>query len=530
MLCWLSGKGPDGSPQVSHPVIFWMADRLLSAGKPACENKILIRSLYQRATLDSGNLTTSPGLSVAPGGPPALQRSKVLGVALLFLAAITLLEWYSKLDFSLGVFYVFPVLIAAMALTHWQVVLLAAFCAWVRSFFVPELPPIEWGLRFLMAMLAYSGAGLLVAEVNRNRRILSAAFNQVKLEQQMRHEAEDQLRMLADSSPAAILTLNSRSEVLAANRAGHELLGFDEPGSLLGKAIAEHVPVFAGALRVSHGNRAMRTSATSWAKRADGTVFPVTTWFSTYREGGETYLAGILVDISEDVRERERENFRHLYYNNRLLASAVSHEIRNLCLALRVVTSNLGRHPGLDQSPDFAALATLTENLTRVSSLELRRKIDQNAANTDLRSVMDQLRVVIEQDWLDIGGAIHWDLDGVMGPVHADAHVLLQVLLNLSHNSLRAVQETKSPSLFIRVRPAGQDAVIEFTDSGPGIADTSNLFQPFREGSAGSGLGLFISRNLVRSCGGELTFVPTPAGCRFEIMLPLLESMRETAG
>jgi two-component system, LuxR family, sensor kinase FixL len=465
-------------------------------------------------------------MQAPPGTPSRWNRGLVFALALLCLAAVMLSEWYLALDYSLGTFYVFPVLVAGMALSRPQVVLFAAFCAWARSHFVPDLPPIEYWLRFMMAMLAYSGAGLLVAEISRNRRIQAAAFQQLKLEQQMRRDAENQLRMLADSSPAAILTLNSRSEVLAANRAGHELLGFDQPGSLVGKCIADHVPVFAGALRASQGNRAMRTSATSWAKRADGIVFPVTTWFSTYREGSETYLAGILVDTSEDVRERERENFRHLYHNNRLLASAVSHEIRNLCLALRVVSSNLRRQPGLDGTPDFVALTKLIENLTRVSSFELSRKLDQNAANTDLRAVLDQLRVVIEPDWQEVGGTIHWDLDGPMPPVHADAHLLLQVLLNLSHNSLRAVQDVEKRTLFIRVRPAGRDVVVEFVDSGPGISDASTLFQPFRNGSSGTGLGLYISRNLVRSCGGELTFVPTPIGCRFEITLALLEPVQ----
>lgn len=486
----------------------------------------MFRSFYQRTSVgwEADGLAAPPGTeSRAFGGSSPPQRMGVLAAAVASLAAVTLLEWHLALDFSLGVFYVFPVMIASMALTWIQVVLFAAFCAWTRSFFIPEMPVIETWLRFVMALIAYAGAGLLVAEVNRNRRVLSAAFKQVKLEQQMRHEAEYQLRALADSSPAAILTLDSQSVVLAANRAGHELLGFQEPGSLLGRCIADHVPVFAGALRVSQGTRLMRTSASSWARRADGTVFPVATWFSTYREGGETYLAGILVDTSEDVRERERENFRHLYHNNRLLASAVSHEIRNLCLALRVVVTNLRRQPGLEDAPDFVALAALSENLTRVSSFDLRRKIDQNAANTDVRAVLDQLRLVIEPDWNEIGGSIQWDLDGTLPPAHADAHLLLQVLLNLAHNSLRAVQEVEDRRLFVRARTRETDVVIDFVDSGPGIEDASILFQPFRAESSGTGLGLYISRNLVRSCGGDLSFVPAASGCHFEISLPQLE-------
>ena len=72
-------------------------------------------------------------------------------------------------------------------------------------------------------------------------------------------------------------------------------------------------------------------------------MFPIQAWFSVYGHGERRYLAAIVVDTSEDVRVRERENFEHLLDYNRLLAGAVSHEIRNLCSAISVVCSNLSR-------------------------------------------------------------------------------------------------------------------------------------------------------------------------------------------
>ncbi len=443
--------------------------------------------------------------------------------AALALLGVTALEWYSQLDFSLGIFYVFPVLIVATVLNRWQVVLAAALCAWVRGNFTPGLTPIEYSLRFAMAVLAYGGMGLLVGEMNRHQRTISAALMRLKLEQQMRRQAEDQLRIFADSSPAAILTLNAKAEVLAANRAAHELLGFDAPGSLIGRCISEHVPLFAGALRVKEGSRPMRTSAASWAKHFNGTQFPVATWFSTYTEGNARYLAGILVDTSEEVRDRERENFKHIYYNNRLFASSVSHEIRNLCLALRVVTSNLRRKPGMEGAADFDALTTLVENLARISSFELRRSKDQSAAKTDIKAVLDQLRVVIEPDWSDAGGTILLEADEHLPQGHADFHALLQVLLNLSHNSLRAVHGQEQRLLRIRAEHQDDRILIHVLDSGCGVANAASLFQPFREGSSGSGLGLYISRNLVRSFGGELSFVPSEAGAHFLISVSAFE-------
>jgi two-component system, LuxR family, sensor kinase FixL len=159
-----------------------------------------------------------------------------------------------------------------------------------------------------MATLAYSGVGLFVAESTRNRRTALAAYAQIRLEKEIRHRAEDQLKILVESSPAAILTLNYRAEVLGANRAAHEMLGYRFPGELVGRSIADSVPVLAGALRVTT-DMPIRTATSSWARRSSGVTFPVAAWFSTYGEGEERCLAAILVDSSEEAREREQEAF-----------------------------------------------------------------------------------------------------------------------------------------------------------------------------------------------------------------------------
>lgn len=60
-----------------------------------------------------------------------------------------------------------------------------------------------------------------------------------------------------------------------------------------------------------------------------------------------------------------------------------------------------------------------------------------------------------------------------------------------------------------------------FTDAGPGIAHPNRLFQlhPWDSAFEGSGLGVYISRALARSFGGELASVPQAAGARFHLVL-----------
>lgn len=438
------------------------------------------------------------------------------------LAALVALEWYSELDFSLGVLYVLPVLLASTVLARWQVLAAACLFALVRGQFTPpDLSRIEYWLRFVMAVLAYAGSGLLVVEISERRRGLLRAYQRLEQEKSARSRAEDSLRLLAESSPAAIVTLNSRAEVIGANRAAAEVLGYESVEELDGHSLAEHVPIFASALRKSPGGRPLRTSSTSWAQRANGQIFPITVWFSTYGESSARRLAGILVDTSEEVRDRERQAFRHFIDYNRLLAGSVAHEIRNLCSAVRVVSTNLSRRLSLQDDVDFRALNNLVDGLARIASFELETGMEATAYSTDLHQVFDQLRVVIEPDWTDINGTITWNLEDATLRVPADAHALLQVFLNLAQNALRAVQQTPGEmSLAIRAHRDGASVLVNVSDSGPGVHDTSRLFQPFRENSDGSGLGLYISRAIVRTFGGDLRFVPTETGCRFDVTLP----------
>jgi two-component system sensor kinase FixL len=457
-----------------------------------------------------------------------VHRWRVLAFAAAALVLITVAEWYSELDFPLSVFYILPVLIAASVLNRAQIVIAAAGCAYAHGYFLSDLSPAQYWLTLVMALFAYGGAGLFIGELSRNRRALVEAYTQLKIEQQMRYRAEDQLRLLADTSPAAILTLNYRGEVLSANRAAHDLLGVEAPGSLIGKPVSENIPVFAGALRMASESKSVRASASSWARKVNGVRFPVATWFSTYGAGEDRFLAGILVDMSEEVRDRELESFRHFGEYNRLLASAVSHEIRNMCMAIRVVTSNLRMKPGLAQDVDFGALSTLVDSLSRIASFELQNKKEHDSGWCDPRAVLDELRVVITPDWADAGGAIQWDLE-TLPMVHADGHSLLQVFLNLSQNSLRvAVQEGMEPALSVRARVEKNQVKVSLVDSGPGISDPSRLFQPFRPDSDGSGLGLYISRTIMRSFGGDLKHVVTESGCQFDVIVPSLPDRPES--
>jgi signal transduction histidine kinase len=113
--------------------------------------------------------------------------------------------------------------------------------------------------------------------------------------------------------------------------------------------------------------------------------------------------------------------------------------------------------------------------------------------------------------------------------VDADPDQLFRVLNNLARNALQAL-EGRSPNepgrdqIRLTGRREGAVAVIEMSDTGPGVPDAAraHLFDPFVSSTrrGGSGLGLAISAELVRAHGGDLLLVEGTIGATFRITIP----------
>lgn len=457
------------------------------------------------------------------------SKPKMLGLGIGVVATLVLLEWRLNIDYSLGILYVFPVMIAGTVLTSWQIVLAAIFCAYTRGLFITLETPLEHVLRFGMASIAYIGCGLLIRQITESRRTVLAHYASLRFEQTLRRRVEEQLRLLAQSSPAAILTIGAEGEILAANSAAEEVFA-SEPAGLQGKQIEGLLPLFAEALRLPEGISNVRTQASAWGQRLDGQQFPVTTWFSIYGQGDRKRLAAILVDTSNEVREREQAHFDDLVRQGRVLAGAVSHEIRNLCAAIAVVHRNLAESTTLQGNEDFEALSRMTVALAQIATFDLHNKSRAHLAALSLQEFAAEFRVIIEQDWEEAGGTLEWRIPADFPEVRAERQSLLRVLLNLSRNSLRALEDLPEASekrFILEAELRGGGAVLRVSDTGPGLADPQSVFQPFKTGDEekGTGLGLYISRAIAKSFGGDLHYVPTATGCTFELTLLVVPSI-----
>jgi len=258
---------------------------------------------------------------IAPAGP-YLERMiagflragkmKVLSAMVPAIVLIAVADWYVGNRASLGLLYIVPMMMGATVLAPAETVALVFLCSFLRSLFDIPSPHIEMLLRFIFAVLAYTGTGLIVTGLIRNRELVVEHLSRMRREQELRHQAEEQLEVLVESSPAAILTADGAGRVLACNQAANMLFTIAEGETLQGKFIGDHVPLLADALKVNTGTEGLRTAAQCQGRRQNGDIFLAHIWFSSYVTPQGSRLAAIVVDSSEEMRDREAEGLRQL--------------------------------------------------------------------------------------------------------------------------------------------------------------------------------------------------------------------------
>ena len=206
-----------------------------------------------------------------------------------------------------------------------------------------------------------------------------------------------------------------------------------------------------------------------------------------------------------------------LAHEKQLVADA-AHELRTplTVLDLRLQQARLDANPdwnGIDA--DMAYLRRMTGQLMLLARQE--RGLDLLDAATDLQSTQLSRLVretvafmhpLFEAQSRQIEAKI---LDAVL--VHGDAHLLQTAIRNVLENALFHGQGTVSVAMHCQ----GDAVYLTITDEGPGVPEDQReqMFARFRKGSQsskGAGLGLAVTRQILRNLGGDVRFLDQPYG------------------
>lgn len=452
----------------------------------------------------------------------------VLISAAILIAVIVLVDWRNPVNVYFGFLYVFPMLLVGTVLSWRQIALTAVFCTVLSEIFDPFPFVFATALpQDMLLFIALAGIGLFSREATVNRRLEVENRRKVEKEAAARREAEEQLEFLIQTSPVAILVMSASGEILIANSAAHQLFRVGG-GELVGRNISRYIAALGRVPSVEQTSHAFRAEMQGRGTRDNGDIFPANVFFSTYKTALGPRLAALVVDASEDLRDRAEYGLEQLMAGSRILVGVVSHEVRNVCSAIAVIYENLARSGNFRRNQDFEALGSLVEALKQIASLELRKSTTGSEAKAvDLTEILDEARVVLEPYCAESDIAVTWDIHGPLPSVWADRHSLLNVFLNLAKNSRRALEGANLKRIDLSVTAEHRMASIRFCDTGPGLPSAENLFQPLQKGADATGLGLFLSRAFMRSFGGDLRYDAGAPGCCFVIELAIAGNEEE---
>lgn len=214
-----------------------------------------------------------------------------------------------------------------------------------------------------------------------------------------------------------------------------------------------------------------------------------------------------------------------------LAVSKINHDLRNMLASAQLFSDRLINVP----DPNVQRFAPkLMHSLERaIAFCQSTLSYGQvKEPPPDRRPVLVETLVIDVRDTLGLGAessvrfvaAVERNLR-----VDADPDQLFRVILNLSRNSLQAM-EGRAPidpgrdQLRITGQREGAVVIIEVSDTGPGVSDKAraHLFEAFQGSTrpGGSGLGLAIAAELVRAHGGQIRLVDGTIGATFRIIIP----------
>jgi PAS domain S-box-containing protein len=361
-----------------------------------------------------------------------------------------------------------------------------------------------------------------------------------------REQMESRLALAVNHAPIAIWSADLKGTVTLSEGAGLASMGV-KSGQLVGKNLFElyrEHPSIPGYIR-----RGLAGESFWYTVQLGEAIYD--TWLTPLRDaaGGVTGVAGLSNDVSEirKLQTRAIQNDRAIALGT--LAASVAHEINNpltyMLGHLRVLHDTLERLvrtlvalPEADQA-DCRALATQmrkaldpvragTERIAAITR-ELRSFSRPDAGESglvDARSVVDSVLKLVRKE-LEARARLEVDLRETAQVIGNPAK-LVQVVMNLAVNAMQALSgdRPEADRIWIRTGNEGGTVVIEVADSGPGVPPEARerIFEPFvttKGIGEGTGLGLFVCRNIVRDFSGRVTVGDRPGGgALFRVELP----------
>ncbi len=350
--------------------------------------------------------------------------------------------------------------------------------------------------------------------------------------------AENQFRLLLESAPDAMIVVDAKGSIVLINGEAERLFGYRRE-ELLGQSVDILVPMDRREAHAGHRERYMEHAVRRpmgrglelAGTRKDGTEVPVEISLSPLDTTEGPRVIATVRDITErlaaeraareaEQRVQEVSRLRQIDRFKTQFINTAAHELRTPLMPLRAQIHMMQFNPA-SPPDDFQRkalavmhrnverLGTLVEDLLTVSHAQAGRlAIDPQAM--DLAQLLDEACA----GFAAAAQARDITFKAPGGPpvtVHADPNRITQVVSNLISNAFKFTPP--GGEVVVSLSDEGDEAMVTVTDNGTGIGpeDLPKLFTPFVQvhdpvevTEPGSGLGLYICKQLVQMHGGTI--------------------------
>ncbi|MEX0704085.1 MAG: PAS domain S-box protein [Planctomycetales bacterium] len=350
--------------------------------------------------------------------------------------------------------------------------------------------------------------------------------------------ADSRFQLVFESSPAGMIIADSQGRMVMVNAAAERWFGY-ERAELLGQPVELLVPERYRARHPEFRERYMGhpevrpmggAGAELFARRKDGSEFPVDISLHPIRTADGMCVLANLVDITERKRiaeeERRREAIERLAVLGQL-AGGVAHEIRNPLGVIKNSVYYLQMfRDGLatDARDCIDDIERELHSAERIVSelLDYARDPRQHAVRFVAQDIIDR---AVAKSEVPSHVRLERVSEAAEAIVLADPDQIERIVLNLVRNAVQAMPGGGS----LTVRSAAREGklIVEVADTGPGLApdEQARIFEPlYTKKAKGIGLGLPVSKRYAERNGGALEVESVPGeGATFRLTVPLAE-------
>jgi PAS domain S-box-containing protein len=330
--------------------------------------------------------------------------------------------------------------------------------------------------------------------------------------------------IINDASSNAIIAIDRHHRILIFNKGAqkifgypkHEMIGYNKLDKIVPKDyLPEHMKglkSFFETNQFKHSNQSMEIRA----KRASGETFPIKITYHSNEDVNNPIVVANIQDISEEKQQEQKLMSQSRSAAMGEMIGNIAHQWRQPLNSI----STLATGAKMRKKNDLISHDEIIDTYTKIKEYTdfLSQTIDdfknffkkeKSVSIFPLQSIIAKARKLVDASFKDNSIRLFLSMPKEPVLVKGLPNELSQVLINLLNNSKDALADKEKKVVLIKLKKSGDEIELSVSDNGGGVPDhiIEKIFDPYvttKHKSQGTGIGLYMSRNIVQNMRGTL--------------------------